>query len=510
MSGAKPTGNSVVRTVLICLSALLQIAWLVYELMKLREHYAVIGVATSVLSLLVVFRVYGTRQNSAFKIFWFFIIALFPIMGLLFYALAGYSIGLGYIKKRFYASCRRRLSAMPEDGAAADQLRQRDMRIARQSEYISQWGTYPVYKGCPVTYFASAEAALEAQKTALRGAESFIFMEYFAIEDSRAFSDIKQILAEKARQGVEVHLLYDDAGSLGYVNRAFTKQMQTLGIQCRVFNPIMPVLNIFMNHRDHRKLTVVDGRVGFTGGYNLADEYFNYTSPYGHWKDTGVMLEGAAVQSLTAMFLEMWDAMTGEGSDYSRYLLPAEGASGEGGYVQPYADSPLDEERVGEIVYLNMIKNAVDYVHITTPYLILDDETISELTLAAKRGVDVRILTPGIPDKKLVYQLTRSYYGPLVDCGVRIYEYTPGFNHAKMLVCDDETAVVGTINLDYRSLYLHFEDGVFMYDCPAVLEVEADMRACFARSEDVTEKYANRSHSLRIWQSILRLMSPLM
>ena len=510
MSGAKPTKNSIGRTVVICIIVLLQIAWLLYQLIWLNEQYAVIAGITGVLSLMAALQIYGTQRNSAFKIVWFFLIFLFPLVGLLTYALFGCSLDLSHMRKQFNKASARRLAALPSDKETLERLKRTNLKIARQSSYISAKGTYPVYTGSDVRYFAEALEGLESQKEALRGAESFIFMEYFAIEDSRAFSEVKEILAEKVKQGVEVRLLYDDAGSLGYVSPKFAKEMQQLGIQCHIFNPIQPVLNVFMNHRDHRKITVVDGRVGFTGGYNMADEYFNFTSPYGRWKDTGVRIEGDAVQNLTAMFLEMWDAMTRSESDYGKYMLSGQSRTQGGCYVQPYADSPLDDERVGENVYLNMIKGAVNYVHIVTPYLILDDETSSELILAAKRGVEVCILTPGIPDKKLVYQLTRSYYGQLVNDGVRIYEYTPGFPHAKMLVCDDEAAVVGTINLDYRSLYLHFEDAVYMYGCTAVTDVERDIQDTLAVSHEVTEEYSNRRVSLRMWQCLLRLVSPLM
>ncbi len=510
MSGVKPTKNSIGRAVLICLCVLAQLGWIVYGLIRLREHYAVLAAVTGVLSFLVAVQIYGTRRNSAFKLVWLFLIFTLPLVGLVLYALSGYTFGRRYMQRRFDSSCRGRLAAMPDGAEAAAELRAESPKLARQSAYISGPGTYPLYKNCAVTYYPEAEQGLQAQKAALRGASSFIFMEYFAIEDSRAFSEIKQILAEKASQGVEVRLLYDDAGSLGYVNGAFIRQMKALGISCRIFNPIQPVLNVFMNHRDHRKVTVVDGAVGFTGGYNLADEYFNYISPFGVWKDCGVRVEGEAVQSLTAMFLEMWDAMSGEESDYGAYLLPCARPADAEGYVQPYADSPLDDERVGENVYLNMIKGAVDYVHIVTPYLILDDETAWELILAAKRGVEVCILTPGIPDKRLVYQLTRSYYGQLVAGGVRIFEFSPGFPHAKLMVCDGEAAAVGTINLDYRSLYLHFEDAVFFCGCKAVKDVEADFQNTTALSREVTEDYAHRRVGLRMWQSLLRLLAPLM
>ena len=266
-----------------------------------------------------------------------------------------------------------------------------------------------------------------------------------------------------------------------------------------------------MNNRDHRKVTVIDGKVGFTGGYNLADEYFNITHPYGQWKDTGVRMEGEAVRNLTVMFLELWNAIDHTDTDFEKYLEPVEYQPKENAYVQPFGDSPMDDEPVGENVYMNIVKNAKDYVYFTTPYLIITDEFKRELCMAAKRGVDVRIITPGIPDKKVVYQLTRSYYAGLAKEGVRIYEYTPGFLHAKQCVCDGETAVCGTINLDYRSLYLHFENGVFFYNCKAVGDMRKDFDNLFPICREVTEQYrSGRSAAVRIGQCILRLFAPLM
>lgn len=357
-------------------------------------------------------------------------------------------------------------------------------------------------------------------------------MEYHAIEDKQSFGELKEILARKAKEGVEVRLFYDDIGSIGFINTDFIQRMEAEGIQCRVFNRLMPVLNVFMNNRDHRKITVIDGKIGFTGGYNLADEYFNITHPYGYWKDTGVRLEGDAVRSLTVMFLEMWNAIKGTDTDYTPYFLqdgaqPHEAglagsvgvtqsdaniaADSASGFVQPYADSPLDGEPVGENVYMGVVKAASEYVYFTTPYLIISDEMSRELCLAAKRGVDVRIVTPGIPDKKLVYRVTRSYYAQLASAGVRIFEYTPGFLHAKQCVSDDVTATVGTINLDYRSLYFHFENGVFLHRCEAVQKVREDFEDIFPVCREVTEQYAKKqSAAMKFGQCVLRLIAPLL
>ncbi|MBQ8359222.1 MAG: cardiolipin synthase, partial [Oscillospiraceae bacterium] len=296
---------------------------------------------------------------------------------------------------------------------------------------------------------------------------------------------------------------------IGHTNMAFAKQLNAAGIHCVPFNPALPVLNLFMNHRDHRKITVIDGKVGFTGGYNLANEYFGRTKPYGHWKDTGIRLEGEAVRSLTAAFLELWNVVTKSKEDCGKYLDVCHSVEAKG-FVQPFTDDPLSEERVAENVYLNLINHAKKTLYFVTPYLIITDEMGRALRLAAKRGVDVRIITPGIPDKKTVFAMTRSYYAGLVSQGVRIYEYTPGFCHAKQCLCDGEMASIGTSNLDYRSLYHHFENNVLLYDCDAVREMAADFEELFPMCEEVTEKYCSgRGAVLRVWQCMLRLFAPL-
>ena len=352
--------------------------------------------------------------------------------------------------------------------------------------------------------------AFAAMKQELEKAEKFIFMEYFIIEDASAFRELQEILIRKHQQGVEVRLLYDDIGSVGYVNMRFAIRLNEAGIRCIPFNPAIPILNLFMNHRDHRKITVIDGKVGFTGGYNLADAYFDREKPYGKWKDTGLKLEGEAVRSLTALFLQMWHISSREKEDYSPYLEICHKVSSRG-YVQPFGDNPLGAERTANNVYLNLITQATESLYVMTPYLIIPDELTAALTLAAKRGVDVRIITPGIPDKKTVYAVTRSYYAGLVGQGVRIFEYTPGFCHAKMCISDRKIASVGTSNLDYRSLYHHFENNVLLYGSQAVEEIAADFDNVFGQCREVTDDYrTGRGAMLMVWQCVLRLFAPLM
>lgn len=517
--------NSIKRLALVAIAVLLQIAWLLVQIIKLNRYSTEISLFTSLLAFLLALKIYAHHEDSGIRMTWIIIILVFPIMGVSLYLLIGIYYSTGLIRRRVEKLDSGLLEGVRQDPAVMEQLKKADPQIANQSYYISEHGKWPVYQNTETVFYPDAAAGLEAQKEALRRAEHFIFMEYHAIEEAEAFGELKEILAERAAHGVEVRILYDDVGSVGFINTDFIRRMTELGIQCRVFNPLVPIMSIFMNNRDHRKITVIDNKVGFTGGYNLADEYFNITHPYGVWKDTGIRLEGDAVHSLTVSFLELWNVVKNTDTDYSIYLkkesgvtaaddktggVPEKKHSTGQGYVQPYSDNPLDDERLGENVYLNMAKGAKKYLYAMTPYLIISEVMASELILAAKRGIDVRIITPGIPDKKIIYKITRSYYGMLVKHGIRIYEYTPGFCHAKQWVCDDETAVVGTINMDYRSLYHHFENGVFLYNCDAVADIRRDFEETFAQCEEVTEKYRRRSNSLRVWQCVLRLFAPLL
>lgn len=524
--------NSIGRLVFVALSVLLQVIWICVQAMKLNRYSTWISVATSVLTLVVVILFYGRRTNAAFKMPWIILILAFPVLGLGMYLLFGRKEATQLVRERFERIDQSLDGLLIQDKAVRIKLQQTDRMAANEAAYIWNYAKYPIYQNTDVVFYKEASEGIKAQKQALNQAKHFIFMEYHAIEDKQSFGELKEILARKAKEGVEVRLFYDDIGSIGFINTDFIQRMEAEGIQCRVFNRLMPVLNVFMNNRDHRKITVIDGKIGFTGGYNLADEYFNITHPYGYWKDTGVRLEGDAVRSLTVMFLEMWNAIKGTDTDYTPYFLqdgaqPHEAglagsvgvtqsdaniaADSASGFVQPYADSPLDGEPVGENVYMGVVKAASEYVYFTTPYLIISDEMSRELCLAAKRGVDVRIVTPGIPDKKLVYRVTRSYYAQLASAGVRIFEYTPGFLHAKQCVSDDVTATVGTINLDYRSLYFHFENGVFLHRCEAVRKVREDFEDIFPVCREVTEQYAKKqSAAMKFGQCVLRLIAPLL
>ena len=327
------------------------------------------------------------------------------------------------------------------------------------------------------------------------------------------WSEILAVLEEKVRQGVDVRLLYDDMGPIMLLPPGFRRHVEALGIRCCVFNPFIPVLSVRMNNRDHRKICVIDGHTGITGGINIGDEYINDYPKHGHWKDTSILLRGEAVWSLTVMFLTMWDYVSGDVEDYEQYrpAVHRGAASADDGVVQPYTDSPLDGEPVGQTVYLNMISKAERYVYITTPYLIIDSEMTSALSNAAKAGVDVRIITPHMGDKWFVHAVTRSNYEALVETGVKIYEYTPGFIHAKTFVADDEYAVVGTINLDYRSLFLHFECGAWLWRTKTVRDIREDFEKTLGMCEEITlAKCRAVKWYRRFGRSILRVFAPLM
>ena len=534
--------NGVFRMVFAVLSILLEVGLLFVLLHYVGERAAWIYHVLRFLSVALVLGIYGSHKTASIRMTWIMLIMLAPIFGTTLYLLIGLNGYTWKMRIRYDQIDKALLPMLPSNEEVAAQVKERDGRLYGLVRYIQGQAGYPVYANTEVTYYDDGEKGFEAQKRDLAKAEHFIFMEYHAIEDAECWHELQEVLEERARAGVEVRVFYDDMGSLGFINTDFVKRTQKHGIQCRVFNPFGPGLNLFLNNRDHRKITVIDGKVGFTGGYNLANEYFHRTEPFGFWKDTGIRLEGDAVRSLTVTFLEMWNASSGrdrDDRDFAGYLpelnqpveQAAECADGEierlvrdgqedeqikkagsaNGFVQPYADSPMDDRPVGEDVYISIAEGAQDYVWFITPYLIITDEMRHALSLAARRGVDVRIITPGIPDKKIVYSLTRSYYNGLTRSGVRIFEYTPGFCHAKMCVSDDLVATCGTINLDYRSLYHHFENGCLYADCPAVMDTKRDFEETFAKCTEVTEYYTTgRGAFLRFGQMILRLFAPLM
>ena len=383
-----------------------------------------------------------------------------------------------------------------------------------QAAYLERFAHCPVYQNTAAEYFGLGDDLFPRMLEELRRAERYIFLEYFIIEEGVFWDAILAVLEEKAAAGVDVRVIYDDVGCLFKLPMHYNRTLEAKGIRCCVFNRFIPVLSIRLNNRDHRKLCIIDGHTGFTGGVNLADEYINVKSRFGHWKDSAILLQGDAVWSMTVMFLTLWEYIRGADEDYEQYrpaVRPGGWGQGAGSCVQPYTDNPLDNEPVGETVYLNLISKAERYVYLTTPYLIVSDSVNTALCNAAKSGVDVRILTPHIPDKKLVFEITRSHYAALLEAGVRIFEYTPGFLHAKNVAVDDRYGMVGSVNLDYRSMFLHFEDGVWLCRDPAVLDIKRDFLATQAKSMEITLKQCqDQPWPRRLLRAVLRVFAPLL
>ncbi len=385
-----------------------------------------------------------------------------------------------------------------------------DLKKKSHLRYITEYAGFPITRRNNIMYYPLGELAFESMLESLEKAKEFIFLEYFIICPGTMWNKILEVLKRKVKEGVEVRVIYDDAGCIATLNKNYDKELEKMGIKCIIFNKLHPISGVIMNNRDHRKILVIDGKVAFSGGINLADEYININSPYGHWKDNGIQISGDAVWNYTVMFLTMWNAFKKEDEDFEKYKYNFKDKTIENGYIVPYGESPLDKEVTGEDVYLNIINQANDYVYIFTPYLIIDTDVVNALNLAAKRGVDVRIVIPGIPDKKTVYTLSESYAEPLVKGGVKVYKYTPGFIHAKVFVSDDKVATVGTINMDYRSLYLHFECGCYFENANVIKDIKKDVIETIEKSHEISKEEATPNLFKGIWQALLRLVAPLM
>ncbi len=499
------------RVVLVTLLIVLQFALLAYVVLYLSVHALPVYVLMQCISLLLVVWVISREDNPSYKLAWVVTILALPIFGGLFYLIFGSKRLSRSLKKQvveFNCTTARHIHV---DSGVAGELEEISPSLGAQARYLKNGSGFPVWKDTLADYYPLGEDFWPALLLALQSAQRFILLEYFILQEGEMWNSVLNILREKAAQGVEVLLLYDDMGCIQTLPPGYDRTLREMGLQVTVFNPYRPHLNMVMNYRDHRKICVVDGNIGFCGGINLADEYINAFDKHGHWKDTAVRLEGDGVWNLTLMFLSLWQfSNPQEQRDFSRYV-PTCSCTGAAGFVQPFGDSPLDGMNISENAYLQMISRANNYVYITTPYLILDNEMFTALSIAAQSGVDVRILTPHIPDKWFVHELTRSYYQSLLRRGVKIYEYTPGFIHAKMFVSDDCCAIVGTANMDYRSFYLHFECGVAFFYSPVVADVRRDIESTLEKCKMVTyEEIQMTPLPRRIFRAFLKIFAPLM
>ena len=464
-----------------------------------------------ILSFIASVYIVNREDNPSFKILWVLLIMSVPVMGGLFYILFGGRKVPKELRIRDQRSMEELSQVMKQNHDMLNALRQEEPQAYKQANFCWNSGYFPVYRNCEVRYFPLGELKFEALLDELKKAKRFIFLEYFIIAEGIMWNSVLDILKDKVKEGLDVRLIYDDAGCITTLPPRYFETLRRYGIKAKLFNPIEPHLALQMNNRDHRKIVVIDGEVAFTGGVNLADEYINRYERFGHWKDMAVMIKGEAVQTFTVSFLQFWNFDEEEKSDPMNFIADVPKQYSDSGYVIPFCDSPTDEDYVGQQTHINLINSACRCLYASTPYLVIDQETKMALILAAKNGVDVRILVPHIPDKKTVFEVTRSNYGRLIESGVRIYEYTPGFVHGKVMLADDQSAVVGTVNMDYRSYYLHYECGVWMYRTSCLKDIRRDFEETFAVSHEVTlEECRDISIIRRFIRAFLNIVSPVM
>ena len=477
---------------------------------NLLPHY--FGGSVVVTAAMVIYLLNSKMDNSA-KITWMVVVAILPVVGMPLFFYVKSNAGHNLLRKRLMELEDALRPQLPQNREVVERLRRAEPGAASLAKYLhGPGGGFPVYENTAMTYFPSGEAKFAELLWQLDTAEKYIFVEYFIIDEGLFWGRVLEILARKAAEGVDVRVMYDGTCEFSTLPRDYPKRLEALGIRCKVFSPVQPFVSTHYNYRDHRKILVIDGRVGFTGGVNLADEYINHVEKYGRWKDAAIMLEGEAVRSLTALFLEMWSVL--KEPEFEAFLAdPIPVPEQTQGTAAPYGDCPLDGERVGEMVYIDLLNRAREYIHIMTPYLILDGELETALKFAAERGVDVHLILPGIADKKFPNALAKTHYSALLDSGVKISEWTPGFVHAKVFVVDDREAVVGTINLDYRSLYHHFENAVWLTNAPCIRDIEGDFQATLEQCRTV------ENNPKSIWQGrflfravgmLLKVIAPLL
>lgn len=499
------------RNFVFAVLIIVQVLFFVLTVTKIGEQFYFVYLFLICLDIILVIYIMNRDENPSYKLAWIVAISIFPLFG-----------GLSYVFIRISRRIPKEIGNLYQQQAQAYLIQNNDtLKLlgekmpdsANIAKYVSEYAPYPVYRRTSCKYFPLGELQFEAMIEELKKAKRFIFMEFFIISEGYMFDTVSEILIQKAREGLDVRLMYDGIGT-GMLNSSKPfKNLRKYGVKCKAFNPFTPFLDSIQNNRDHRKIIVIDGHTAFNGGTNLADEYINRIERFGHWKDTAIMLRGEAVWNYTIMFLQLWEFGERRGSDFESFL-PTERLffdTPSDGFVQPFSDSPLDNEEVSKCVYLDMINNAKKSIRITTPYLILDDELLNALGFACKKGVDVTIITPHIPDKWYTHCVAWNTYPKLIESGVKVYEYTPGFIHAKTLVADDSNAVVGTINFDYRSLYLHYECASILYGCSCVADIVEDFEATIKVSQLITaEDCKKRSAFNKIAGFLLSSMSPLL
>ncbi len=498
------------RIIVIALLVILQALVLILGVYRASLYYQLTW-AENLFALGLSFYVINKDEDSSYKIGWIFIILAAPVFGgILFLLCFGRKMPKRLANGTIQADARMR-GLLGQDPAIMTRLSEEHPHITKVFSPGLRLSGFPIYQNTEATYFDSGEEFFPAFLDALRSAEKFIFIEYYIIGTGYLWDHVLEILKEKVQEGVEIKIIYDDFGCTLSLPRRYDRYLNSIGIETYRFNKMRPRLMITMNNRDHRKLCIIDNKIGFTGGLNLSDEYINKTHPYGYWRDSAVMLHGEAVRSMTLMFLGMFSYLKKdeEEIDYSRYLPHYTIQGNPESFYQPFSDTPTDEADIGLSVHLNMVNYAKKYIYIDTPYLVLNNDMMTSLCRAAYNGIDVRILVPNIPDKITVYQITKSNFAKLIRAGVRIYRYTPGFNHRKNIVCDDEICIIGSINTDYRSYYLQFEAGALIRDTGLASRLREAFLKGLEESQEVTEEQCRANLIVRAYRGILSLLAPL-
>ncbi len=496
----------------IIISALLLILQLTFLFFIIYDSslYSVWGFTLSnLVGAITAITIINRRGNPDHKIVWIIFILIFPIFGISVYILWGGGRVLPHLRKRMDV-CEAKYKPFLKDGNdTADRLQYFDISHSRQADYLTGESGFPLYDNTSAEYLPSGERFLSRLIEEMENAKEYIYLEFFIVAEGYMWEQIHSVLKKKVQEGVEVKLIFDDFGSIKRQRRNFVQKLRKEGIAVAVFNPISPFMTTFQNNRNHRKIVVIDGIVAFTGGINIGDEYINHQKRFGHWMDSGVIIKGNAVKSFLCMFCTMWKFITDKNIDIKAHLR--ESNITDDGFAIPYSDGPLYENNPAEGIYMQILNSAQKYVYIMTPYLVIDDMMTSCLCMTAKAGVEVCIVTPHIPDKWYVHNVTQYNYLELLEAGVKIYEYTPGFLHSKVFLSDDCIATVGSVNMDYRSFVFHFECGVWLSNKETALNIKQHFREILAQSKEITiSNWKKRPIMTRLKQAILHIFGPLM
>lgn len=501
------------RFVITSIFILVQIFLAIYFFNKLAEKYIYVYLGASILSYVLLLFILNKNGSPSYKIPWILFILILPIPGLLSYIMFAKPIITKKYRKKFIQIIEDANQKYQINKEEIKELKKESIVAYNQSKYIYKTSLMHTNKNTKTMYFKDGDSMFEEMLNKIKDAKKYVFLETFIMSPGYMLNTLIDLLEQKVKEGIEVRILYDDIGSMKHLPRHYYKTLNNKGIKCTVFNKYNPIITVVHNNRDHRKLLIVDGEYGFIGGINIADEYINKIQPFGHWKDNGIMLHGTGVKNMTILFLEMWNVFSKNKIEVFENYVTLSNEQKANGFVQVFGDGPLPlyEDHVGENTYLNLINQANKYLYITTPYLIIDYNMIHSLILASKRGVDVKIIVPHIPDKKIISTITKSNYKVLIEAGVEIYEYLPGFIHSKTILTDDDIAIVGTINLDYRSFIHHFECACWMYKPDCYNDMLEDFNNTINKSKCIKlEDIPKHGLIKRLFVSLIKLFSPLL